>query len=112
MKLDKELLKGAAETVVLAVLAKEPSHGYQLVQLLKHRSEGIFGFGEGTLYPLLYRLEAKSWIKGEWDAGGGQRRRRVYRVTSRGRRQLAKRTEQWAGLARGMDLVLGGAACA
>jgi len=110
MKLDKELLKGATETVVLAVLAQEPSHGYQLVQLLKRRSKGIFGFGEGTLYPVLYRLEEKGWIKGEWEAGDGQRRRRVYRVTGRGRRQLAKRTEQWAGLARGMTLILGGPA--
>ena len=110
MKLDKELLKGATETVVLAVLAVEPSHGYQLVQLLQRRSEGIFEFGEGTLYPLLYKLEAKGWIRGAWEAGDGRRRRRVYRVTSRGRRQLEKRTEQWAGLARGMTLILKGPA--
>ena len=110
MKLDKELLKGATETVVLAVLAEEPSHGYQLVQLLRRRSEGIFEFGEGTVYPLLYKLEAKGWIRGEWQAGEGRRRRRVYRVTGRGRRQLEKRTEQWAGLARGMTLILKGPA--
>ena len=110
MRLDKELLKGATETVVLAVLAEEPSHGYQLVQLLQRRSEGIFEFGEGTVYPLLYKLEAKGWIRGEWQAGDGRRRRRVYRVTARGRRQLEKRTEQWAGLARGMTLILKGPA--
>ena len=110
MKFDKELLKGTTEIVVLAVLAEVPSHGYQLVQLLKRRSKGIFGFGEGTLYPLLYRLEEKGWIKGEWEAGDGKRRRRIYRVTSRGRRQLAKHTEQWAGLAQGMALILGGPA--
>ena len=110
MKLDKELLKGTTETVVLVVLAKEPSHGYQLVQLLQRRSEGIFEFGEGTVYPLLYKLEAKGWIRGEWQAGEGRRRRRVYRVTGRGRRQLEKRTEQWAGLARGMTLILKGPA--
>lgn len=110
MKLDKELLKGATETVVLAALAAEPSHGYQLVRLLQRRSEGIFEFGEGTLYPLLYKLDAKGWIKGEWESGNGRRRRRVYRITHRGRRQLAKRTQQWVGLARGMTLILGGPA--
>ncbi len=110
VKLDKELLKGTTETVVLAALAVEPSHGYRLVRLLQRRSEGIFELGEGTLYPLLYKLEAKGWIKGEWEAGDGRRRRRVYRVTGRGRRQLAKRTEEWAGLARGMTLILGGPA--
>jgi len=108
MKLDRELLKGATETMVLAILGEEPSHGYQLVRLLKQRSEGIFELGEGTLYPLLYKLEAKGWIRGAWEAGDGQRRRRVYRITGRGRRQLTKRTEQWVGLARGMTLILGG----
>ena len=110
MKLDKELLKGAGETAVLAVVAEEPSHGYQLVRLLQRRAQGIFGFGEGTLYPLLYRMEAKGWIKGEWETAEGHRRRRVYRITARGRRQLARRAEQWVGLAHGMALILGGPA--
>ena len=65
---------------------------------------------EGTLYPLLYRMEAKGWIKGEWETAEGHRRRRVYRITARGRRQLARRAKQWAGLAHGMALILGGPA--
>ena len=107
MKLDRQLLKGATETVVLAVLAEEPTHGYRLVQLLRQRSRGIFEFGEGTVYPLLYKLEANGRIKGAWEPAGGQRRRRVYRITGRGRRQLAKWNEQWEQLARGMALILG-----
>ena len=107
MKLDRELIKGATETAVLAVLALEPAHGYQLIRLLKHRSEGIFEFGEGTLYPLLYKLEARGWIKGDWETAVGQRRRRVYRLTPPGRRQLEERNQQWAQLSRGMALILG-----
>jgi len=107
MKLDRELLKGTTETIVLAILGEAPSHGYQLVRLLKQRSEGIFELGEGTLYPLLYKLEAKGWIKGAWETSDGKRRRRVYRLTGRGRREFTKRTEQWEGLARGMALILG-----
>ena len=76
MRFDRELLKGTTETLLLAVLAAQPCHGYQLVERLKRRSEGIFELGEGTLYPLLYKLEAKRWIEGKWEAGSGQRRRR------------------------------------
>ncbi|UCD29730.1 MAG: helix-turn-helix transcriptional regulator, partial [Planctomycetota bacterium] len=103
MKFDKELLKGATETLVLAALAEKPSHGYELVERLRSRSEGIFKFGEGTLYPLLYKLEARKLIQGDWQAGSGQRKRRVYRLTPRGRKQLAGRTEQWQELVRGMS---------
>lgn len=108
MRFDRELLKGTTETFLLGILAQTPCHGYQIIERLKHRSEGIFELGEGTLYPLLYKLEAKGWIEGKWEAGSGQRRRRVYRITLRGRRQLAQRTEQWRELVRGMALVLGG----
>ena len=108
MRFDRELLKGTTQTLVLAVLAQTPCHGYQLVERLKRRSEGIFELGEGTLYPLLYRLEAKGWIRGKWEAGSGQRRRRVYRITAGGRRQLAQRAEQWQALICGMALVLEG----
>ena len=110
MRFDKELLKGTTETLVLGALAEMPCHGYRLVERLKHRSAGIFELGEGTLYPLLYKLEAKRWIEGRWEAGTGRRRRRVYRITPRGRRQLARRTEQWQELVRGIALVLGGPA--
>ncbi len=107
MAFDRELLKGATETLVLATLDRHPCHGYELIERLRRRSEGIFQFGEGTLYPLLYKLEARGWIEGKWETGTGKRRRRVYRVTPRGRRQLVQRTEQWQDLVRGMALVLG-----
>ncbi len=110
MRLDKELLKGTTETLVLAVLARAPGHGYELVERLKRRSAGIFEFGEGTLYPLLYKLEERGWIKGAWESGVGQRRRRVYRITARGGKQLERRTQQWETLVNGMTLVLGGPA--
>ncbi len=107
MRFDRELLKGTTETFILATVAEMPCHGYQLVKQLKLKSEGIFQLGEGTLYPILYKLEAKGWIAGKWDGGTGQRRRRVYRITPLGRRQLAARSEQWSELVRGMALLLG-----
>lgn len=110
MRFQKELLKGATETMVLAALADAPAHGYDLIERLRKRSQGIFELGEGTLYPLLYKLEGKGWITGQWESGGGERRKRVYRITSDGRKQLAERTEEWSTLVQGMNLILGGAA--
>lgn len=108
MRFDRELLKGTTDTSILAVLAETPCHGYELVERLRRHSEGVFELGEGTVYPLLYKLEAKGWIEGKWDTGSG-RRRRVYRITPRGRRQLAQRRKQWNELVRGMTLLLGAA---
>jgi transcriptional regulator len=110
MRFDRELLKGTTETVLLAVLSEQPLHGYELARRLRARTDGVFELGEGTLYPLLYKLEDKGLIKGKWESGDGQRRRRVYRITARGRRNLAARTEQWQALARGMALALQGVA--
>ena len=109
MKIDRELLKGTAATLVLALLADAPTHGYELVRRIRRRTDGICALGEGTLYPLLYNLEDKGWIRGDWEAGVGKRRRRVYRLTPAGRTQLVRRTEQWRALVAGMDLALGGA---
>ena len=81
MRFQRELLKGTTETLILAVLRDAPSHGYKLVERLRQRSEGIFELGEGTLYPLLYKLEDKGLISGKWEAGSGERRKRVYHIT-------------------------------
>ena len=108
MRFDRELLKGTTQTVLLAALAESPGHGYGLVERLRERSAGIFEVGEWTLYPLLYKLEGNGWIKGQWQTGAGQRRRRVYRITPKGRRQLTQRRVQWQELVRGTSLILGG----
>ncbi len=107
MRFQRELLKGTTQTLILAVLRDAPSHGYGLVERLRQRSEGIFELGEGTLYPLLYKLEDKGLISGKWEAGSGGRRKRVYRITPRGRKQLTQRSEEWKSLVHGMSLVLG-----
>ncbi len=107
MRFQRELLKGTTETLILGVLRNAPSHGYELVGRLRQRSEGIFELGEGTLYPLLYKLEDKGLISGKWEAGSGERQKRVYRITPRGRKQLTQRSEEWKSLVHGMSLILG-----
>ena len=107
MRFQRELLKGTTETLILAALQESPSHGYELAERLRRRSEGVFELGEGTLYPLLYKLEARGWIAGKWEAGSGERRRRVYRITPHGKKRLVERTAEWKTLVQGMTLVLG-----
>ena len=107
MRFQRELLKGTTETLVLAALRDGPSHGYQLTERLRTESEGIFELGQGTLYPLLYKLEAKGWISGKWEAGNGDRRKRIYRITPRGKKRLTECTQEWNALVQGMTLILG-----
>lgn len=107
MRFQRDLLKGTTQTLVLGVLQDAPCHGYELAERLRQRSEGVFELGEGTLYPLLYKLEDKGLISGKWEAGSGERRRRVYRITPNGRKQLARRSEEWKSLVQGVSLILG-----
>jgi len=77
--LDRELKKGSAELVILALLDARPRHGYEISQIIEQRSEGEVKFKVASLYPLLYRLERRGWIAGTWVEKAGQRRRRYYR---------------------------------
>jgi len=100
-----ETLKGHLDALVLAVLAGEPLHGYAVIEALRRRSDGAFELAEGTLYPVLHRLEADGLLASSWSEAAG-RRRRVYRLTRNGRRALARRREEWSSFVRAVDSVL------
>jgi transcriptional regulator len=85
------LKKGSAELLVLALLEHGPRHGYELSKLIESRSRGCVRFNVASLYPLLYRLEERGWIRGRWVERAGQRRRRYYRLTPEGKKVLASR---------------------
>jgi transcriptional regulator len=93
--LDRELKKGAAELLLLSVLEPRPRHGYQLGKLIEARSGGRLVFHIDSLYPLLYRLEERGWIKGTWVEKPGERRRRFYRLTPVGQRVLLQQRQTW-----------------
>ena len=107
MKFERELLKGVAPVVVLEILARGAMYGYELSEAVAQRSGNILALGRGTLYPLLYNLEAKGLVTAEWQQSGTQRKRRYYSITSKGRQQLAARKEQWQQLQTGVNLVFG-----
>ena len=91
----REAKKGAAELVVLSFLEDEDHHGYELVQLIDQRSGGELTFNFASLYATLYKLEERKWIKGRWVEKAGQRRRRYYSITPRGRDVLAAQRKEW-----------------
>src|SRR5258707_11231091 len=86
--LDRELKKGSAELLLLSLLEARPRHGYELSKLIHSRSGGQLTFHVDSLYPMLYRLEERGSIKGLWVEKPNERRRRYYKVTTRGRRVL------------------------
>jgi transcriptional regulator len=93
--LDRELKKGSAELMILALLDARARHGYEISQVIEQRSEGAVRFKVASLYPLLYRLERRGWISGQWVEREGQRRRRYYRLTREGRKILAEQRKGW-----------------
>jgi PadR family transcriptional regulator PadR len=106
--LDRELKRGSAELLILSLLDARPRHGYELSKLIHIRSGGQLTFHIDSLYPLLYRLEERGWIKGTWVEKPPERRRRYYKVTSVGRRALAVQRKTWDAFAAAVRRVTGG----
>jgi PadR family transcriptional regulator len=88
-------LHGHLDLLVLAVLADAPAHGYAVIEELRRRSKGTFDLPEGTVYPALHRLEASGFLTSAWDVQSG-RRRRVYKLTRRGRGRLERGRGEWS----------------
>lgn len=100
------MLRGHLELLLLACLAQEPAHGYVIMERLRERSGGEFDLPEGTIYPLLRRLEARSLLTSRWETASG-RERRVYKLTSGGRKQIAQGKQEWQGFVAAVHGVLG-----
>ncbi|MGH9014179.1 MAG: PadR family transcriptional regulator [Acidimicrobiia bacterium] len=102
-------IRGHLDMLALAVLAEQPAHGYAVLEMLKERSAGVLDLPEGSLYPALHRLEAAGLLASEWDTSTG-RKRRVYKVTKRGRSVLSAEQTEWHRFANAVQAVLRGGA--
>ena len=105
--LARELKRGSAELMILALLNEQERHGYDLARLIGERSKGAINFHVASLYPTLYRMEDKGVIEGRWVEKAGQRRRRYYRLTATGRKALKKHRSVWENFFEGLHLVAG-----
>jgi len=104
----RELKKGSTELLILALLEPRPRHGYELGKLIETRSGGRLRLRVGSLYPILCRLEERSLITGRWVEKPGERRRRFYRLTAKGRHMLAEQRGVWQEFIGAVNQILGG----
>jgi PadR family transcriptional regulator, regulatory protein PadR len=100
-----ELKRGTAELAVLSVLEDGPLHGYEIGRRIEEQSGGALCYTLAALYPLLYRMEQRGWLCGEWQTGESGKRRRCYRLLPRGRKMLNPLREEWAELFRALRRV-------
>ena len=103
----RELKKGSAELLILSLVEDRPRHGYDIGKHITLRSKGALRFNVASLYPLLYRLEKRGWIEGRWVERAGERRRRLYRLTTEGRKVLAAQRSGWKAFAQAVNRIAG-----
>jgi len=106
--LERELRRGTLELLLLRILADEPTYGYELLSRLGKRSGGRFHIKEGTLYPVLYRLEDAGLVVPEWEQPARGAARKVYRLTAAGEERLVELTTEWRGFAAAIESILSG----
>lgn len=91
----KEMLHGTLDLLVLQVLSDGPLHGYAIAKRLRSLSNEVVSVEQGSLYPALYRMEKRGWLRSSWGRTDSNRRAKAYRLTREGKRQLAAETEGW-----------------
>jgi PadR family transcriptional regulator PadR len=97
-----EIKRGTAELAVLSVLEDGPLHGYEMARRIEQQTEGSLRFTLASLYPLLYRLEKRGWVRGAWETSRTGRPRRCYRLTPQGKKELSPIRKEWAELFRAL----------
>ena len=101
-----DLLRGTLDLLILRTLRHGPSHGHAIAKHIQRTSEDLLQVETGSLYPALYRLEARGWIAASWELSDKGKRARYYRITPKGRTQLAAEQSKWEAFARAMGLLL------
>ena len=103
----QQLKKGVLEMLVLKLICLEATYGYELLSRLKDGSEGMFSLKEGTLYPILYRLEDEGMIASSWTAGEGRTApKKIYTATDAGREENLRRQIYWKDFTQTVDAML------
>ena len=107
MKVNRELLKGSTNLLVLSLLEEENMYGYQMIRKLSEKSKNVFELQEGTLYPILHSIEEKNYIISYWDTTG-TKKRKYYTITEEGKNQLKEMRKEWKVFSTGVNQVVGG----
>jgi PadR family transcriptional regulator, regulatory protein PadR len=106
--MNKELMKGSIDILLLSLISKKDMYGYEMVKRLKDSSDDLYNMSEGTLYPALKRLEKNEWVTSYWNETDKGSRRKYYRITERGVEELSLKLKDWQAVHRLIDKTLGG----
>lgn len=101
-----DLLQGSLDVIVLKTLSWQPMHGFGIARWIQRVTEDVLQVEEGSLYPALYRMENKGWVKAEWRTTENNRQAKYYRLTPQGRRQLAQSATTWEVFADAMAKIM------
>lgn len=101
--IDANVKRGSAELAVLSLLERGAMHGYQIAKRVEQETNGVLKFDVASLYPLLYRLEKRGWVAAEWQESDTGRRRRCYKLTREGKKQLIPLRLQWKSFFEALD---------
>jgi PadR family transcriptional regulator PadR len=102
-----KIARGSAELAILSLLDKKPLYGFEIARRIEQDSGGALRFNLASLYPMLYALEKRGWIKGKWEANRAGRDRRYYCLTPAGRKKVEPLRLEWKSFFRALDLLAG-----
>lgn len=105
--IDANVKRGSAELAVLSLLEQRAMHGYEIAKQVELETGGVLKFDVASLYPLLYRMEKQGWVTAAWQESETGRRRRCYRLTREGRKQLIPLRSQWRSFFEALDKLSG-----
>jgi PadR family transcriptional regulator PadR len=101
-----DLLQGSLDVIVLKTLSWQPMHGFGIARWIQRVTDDVLQVEEGSLYPSLYRMENKGWVKAEWRTTENNRRAKYYRLTAAGKKQLAQSASTWETFAEAMAKIM------
>ena len=101
-----DLLQGTLDLLILKVVAHGPVHGYGISQRIRQISQDVLQVQQGSLYPALHRLEKRGWLQADWGESENGREAKFYKLSPKGRKQLAAEEETWERLSKAVGLVL------
>ncbi|WP_352404577.1 PadR family transcriptional regulator [Sporanaerobacter acetigenes] len=106
MKINNELIKGSTDMLVLSLLEEKTMYGYEIIKEMENKSKGVFELKEGTLYPLLHKLEDEGLLQSQWGSGDGKRKRKYYSITPKGKKAIEEKKNEWGVFAEAVKRIL------
>ncbi len=101
-----DLLQGTLDLLILKVVALGPVHGYGIAQRIRQISKDVLQVQQGSLYPALHRLEKRGWLAAEWGESDNGRQAKFYKLSAKGKKQLAEEQQTWDRLSQAVGLIL------